>query len=217
MGKKYLNPHHHITPWVAMVIISAIGATFGYFIWTNANESWGYEYVYPEFNKKVTNFLTKTQTVGWKTYHDEGYGFQLNHPAKYSATVGNIVASSALGPIPGTSVGPLIFTKVDTASMRQLANEKFNTFWNYRSRQESPKDYCDKGVIQNTSIDIRIASCTKNGTKSNYALIKGKYYDIFVDGSTSGYDKNLLDTYKSAGTAVSQTEFVQIISTLKLI
>ncbi len=217
MGKKYFNPHHHITPWVAMVIIAAIGSTFVYFIWASANESWGYDYVYPEFNKKVTRFLTKTQTIGWKTYSDEGYGFQLSHPAKYSDTVSTIVTSSILGAIPGTTVGPLVFTKVSSVEMRNLANSKFNVYWNYKGRQESPKDYCDKGVIDSKNLDIRIASCLKNGVKSNYALIKGKSFDIFVDGSTSGYNKALLDAYGKAGTAVSQTEFVQIISTLKLI
>ncbi len=220
MPKKYINPHHHVTPWVAMIIIAAISATMGYFIWANANESWGYDYVYPEFNKKISRILTQTQTIGWKTYRDEGYGFQVSHPSKFSDTVSSVVANSILGAgqktVPGTSVGPLIFIKADSAELRKLATTKFNVYWNYASRLESPKDYCSKGVIENTNLDIRVASCDKDGKKSNYAIIKGTNFDIFVDGATSGYNKNLLDAYGPAGN-MSQTEFTQIISTLKLI
>jgi hypothetical protein len=186
-----------------------------YFIWANANESWGYEYVYPQFNRTITKLITKSQTVGWKTYRDDGYGFTISHPAKYSGTVSTVVASSALGNYPGTSVGPLIFVKADTSQMKALAQSKFNVYWNYKSKIESPTDYCSKGIIENTNLDIRVASCVKGNVKSNFAIINGKNIEMFVDGSTSGGNKALLDAYGNAGSAVSQTEFVQILSTFK--
>ena len=55
------------------------------------------------------------------------------------------------------------------------------------------------------------------GKKVNYAYIKGKTFDMFVDGASSGYDKLLINAYGQAGTAVSQAEFVQILSTFEFL
>ncbi len=220
MGKKF-NPHHKITSWVAIVIIASIGSFFVYMIWANANESWGYDYVYPEFHKKITKLITKVETIGWKTHRDEGYGFELRHPAKYVKTINIIASNSVLGsssnPVPGASIGPLVFVKAETSAMRKLADSKFNLYWNYKGQNESPKDYCNKGVVENTSLDIRVASCLIAGKKANYALIKGKSFDIFVDGSSSGFDQTLLTEYGSAGVEVTQAELVQILSTFKFV
>jgi hypothetical protein len=215
---KYVNfLGHKITSWVAIVIIAAFGAFFVYFIWANANESWGYDYVYPQLQQNATKLLTSVSTVGWKTHLDEGYGFELRHPAKYSKTISEVAANSVLGTYPGATIGPLVFVKVEDTSLRQLANSKFNVYWNYKGRNESPKDYCNKGVVDNAKLDIRVASCVKGTTKTNYALIRGGGYDIFVDGASSGYNDVLLKAYGQAGNAVSAAEFTQILSTFKFL
>jgi hypothetical protein len=218
---KYINPHHKITSWVAIVIVISVGTFFTYFIWAGANESWGYDYIYPQFNEKISRLITSVETLGWKTHRDEGYGFQLRHPDKYSKTISTIATNSVLGtpgnPVAGASVGPLIFIKADTAKLRKAADAKFNFYWNFKGQYESPDEYCNKGVVQNTNLDIRVASCLIVGKKTNYALIKGKTFDIFVDGSTSGFDKTLLDTYGPAGKAISQAELTQILSTFEFI
>lgn len=213
--KKRLQ--HEITSWVAIVIIAAFGTFFVYFIWASANESWGYDYVYPSFNKRVNKLITQVETIGWKTYKDDGYGFEVRHPARFSPTVSNIVSSSILGSIGGTSVGPLVFIKADTANLKQIANSKFNYYWNYAGQSESPSNYCTKGAVSHTGIEVRIASCSVGAKNTNYAHIKGKTFDVFVDGSTSGYDKKLIDTYGQAGSAVSKDEFIQIMSTFEFV
>lgn len=219
MGK--INPNRKVTSWVAIVITAVIGSFFVYMIWVKANESWGHDYVYPQINRKITKLITKVETVGWKTHRDEGYGFELRHPSKYSKTISVIAQNSSLGtqanPIHGASIGPLVFVKADTASLKQKAEAKFNSFWNHKGKNESPSDYCDKGIIENTKLDIRTASCLSGDKKSNYALIKGSAFDVFVDGATSGFDKTLLDTYGGAGAQVSKEEFTQILSTFKFI
>lgn len=212
MKTRFLNKE--ITSWVAIVIIAAFGAFFVYFIWASANESWGYDYVYPSFNKRVTKLITRVETVGWKTYRDDGYGFQLRHPQKYSETVSTIVSNSILG-LPGTTVGPLVFIKADTANLKQIASEKFNYYWNYKERNESPTNYCSKSIVDNKDLSIKVVSCVVGSKKTNYALIKGTSFDIFVDGSTSGYDSKLIKKYGSAGETVSKEELVQILSTFE--
>lgn len=218
MGK--FNPHHPVTSWVAIVIIAAIGSTWVYFIWASANDSWGEE-IYPQYRKTVAKVVAKIETAGWKTYRDEGYGFQVRHPVRYASTVSTIVGNSVLGtdgsPVPGTTVGPLVFIKADTSEMRKIANDKFNVYWNYASHQESPSNYCTQQTIQNISLNIRVAACTVGTKKTNYALVKGKNFDVFVDGGTSGFDKRLTDAYGSAGATVSESELIQILSTFEFV
>ena len=213
--KKHI--HRHITPWVAMVIIAGIGATFTFLIWANAHQSWGYEFVYPQLNAKVSRLLTNIETLGWKTYSDESYGFKVSHPAKYSDTVSNIVKSSILN-APGTSVGPLIFIKADTQNLKTAANNRFDRYWNYMSQAESPTNYCRKQVIEGIyGSEFRVVFCLINNKEERFAHIKGQKYDVFVDGYTSGYDKTLIDTYGTASKAMSQSEFTQILSTFSFI
>jgi hypothetical protein len=213
---KYINPHHKITSWVAFVIIAAIGSTCVYFIWVSANDSWGFDYVYPSFNAKVTKFLTNFETVGWLTHQDLGYGFEVRVPSKYSKTIDIVSQNSLLG-VSGASIGPLVFVKAESPTMRKLASDTFNHYWNYLEKAESPTNYCRKQILEGADFNIKVVFCLINKKEENYAYIKGKNVDFFIDGFTSGYDKRLKDAYGMAGVTVSQTEFTQILSTFKFV
>jgi len=213
---KNKSGRKQVTPWVAILIITAVASFFVYFIWAGANESWASDSVYPTFNLHINKFLTSIETVNWKTHTDDGYGFTLKHPVKYSGTITEIAPNSILG-IAGASIGPLVFVKLDTTALKNAGNTKFNYYWNYKGINESPKDYCTKGIIPSSKVDIRIVFCVMGSKKSNYAYIKGPKFDMFIDGATNGYDKLLINAYGPAGTAVSQAEFIQILSTFEFL
>ena len=213
-NKKRGWHHHHITPWVAIVIVAAIAAMAGIVVWMKASESWVYEDIvtnYPRLRKTVSEVITAIGTVSWKTYRDDGYGFEIRHPAKYQKTIGKIVGS-VLGttkkPVSGASVGPLVFVKAEDAKLRKAADQKFLSYWSNKS--------CVKKAINN-GLDVKLVFCTVDGAAVNYGLAKGTGYDIFVDGYTGGYDEELLKTYGKPGKAVSKAEMLTILSTFKFV
>lgn len=215
--KKGLNPHIKITSWVAIVIILSIGSTFTYLIWANANESWVYETVYPKINKKISRAIINIETAGWKTYTDQGYGFSVSHPSKYSQTVSEIAPTSAIG-VAGTTVGPIIFVRADTTALKNLADAKFNKYWNYLEKSESPNAYCRKQVMESSQgFDIKMAFCLIGGKEERYALIEGGEVTIFVDGYSGGSSQKIKDAYGTPSKAMSQNEFTQILSTFEFI
>jgi hypothetical protein len=206
-SSKYSVGRVHVTPWVALIIFTAVSATFGFFIWMNAHESWLYEDTYtkyPTVRKHVSSLVTTIETVGWKTYRDEGYGFQVRHPSKYQEGVGKIV-SSVFG-VSATSVGPLTFVKAESLALRTTVNAAFESYWNNKN--------CVKKAV-NTGLDIKLAFCTISGKPANYALVKGDDFDIFVDGYTFGYDKELASLYGGAKNTMSQSEMLTILSSFK--
>ncbi len=213
-NKKSGWHRHHVTPWVAMVIIAAIAAMAGIVVWTQANESWVYQDVetrYPRLRKAVAEVITAVETVRWQTYRDDGYGFEIRNPAKYQKTVGKIVGSvlgTKKNPVFGASVGPLVFVKAEKTELRKAASQEFLSYWNDKS--------CIKKAINN-GLDVKLVFCTVNGAAVNYALAKGTNYDIFVDGYTGGNDQELLKAYGTPGKAVSKSEMLTILSTFKFV
>jgi hypothetical protein len=215
--KKGFNPHIKVTSWVAIVIILSIGSTFTYLIWANANESWLYETAYPSINKKISRAIINIETAGWKTYNDQGYGFSVSHPSKYSKTVSEIAPSSAIN-TPGTTVGPIVFVNANTPALKAAADAKFNKYWNYMEKSESPNAYCRKQVMESEQgYDIKIVFCLIANKEERYALIETNDRAIFVDGYTGGSSKIIKDTYGTPTKAISQGEFTQILSTFKFI
>ncbi len=202
--------HYHITPWVAMVIIAALAALVAIWLWTKANDSWVYTNDptrYPKLRQSFSKVITAVGTVGWKSYRDDGYGFMLRYPAKYQKTVGSIVGSvlgTTKAPVFGTSVGPLVFVKVEQTALKNKARAKFNFYW-------ESNDCIKKSV--NTGLDIKLVFCEIEGEAINYGLVRGEEFDIFVDGYTAGYDKELLNTYGLPGKSVTPEEMLTILST----
>lgn len=75
--------YHHITPWVAFVIIAAIAATVGYLIWAKAHEAWPFDYDGPWSDVKSPSLLQREgggEFAGWKTYRNEEYGYEIKYP-----------------------------------------------------------------------------------------------------------------------------------------
>ena len=211
-NKKRGWRHHHVTPWAAIVIAAAIAAMAGIAVWMKASESWVYEDIgtrFPRLRKTVSEVITAIGTAGWKTYRDDGYGFQIRHPAKYQKTVGKVAGSvfgTAKNPVFAASVGPLVFVKAEDAKLRKAANQKFLSYWNNKS--------CLKKAINN-GLDVKLVFCAVGGDAVNYGLAKGTSYDIFVDGYTGGYDQELLKAYGAPGKSVSKSEMLTILSTFK--
>ena len=71
--------HHHITAWVALIIVAAIAATAGYLVWAKAHETWPYDEV--DLSSPSTSLGTTGDVAGWKTYRNEEYGFEFKYPA----------------------------------------------------------------------------------------------------------------------------------------
>src|SRR3989344_9115224 len=72
------SAHHHVTGWVALVIIAAIAATVGYLVWAEAHKAWRFDFEGTWSDIKQGDF--SSETAEWKTYRNEEYGFEFKYP-----------------------------------------------------------------------------------------------------------------------------------------
>src|SRR3990167_10719188 len=73
--------HHHITAWVALIIVAAIAATAGYLVWAKAHETWPYDNETPQTLETPKNDSNSALDMArWKTYRNEEYGFGFKYP-----------------------------------------------------------------------------------------------------------------------------------------
>ena len=70
-------PRHHVTTWVALVIIAAIAATVGYLVWAKSQEAWPFD------DDGPWNEVRRDEMAGWKTYRNDKYGLEFKYPYGY--------------------------------------------------------------------------------------------------------------------------------------
>src|SRR3989344_3726746 len=75
------SAHHHVTGWVALVIIAAIAATVGYLVWAKAHEAWPFDFEGPwsEVNRRGS----QNETSDRITYRNEESGIEFKYPANW--------------------------------------------------------------------------------------------------------------------------------------
>lgn len=155
--------------------------------------------------------------VGWLTYVNSKYGFQLQYPPnlKVGTVSGNSVLGTYSSPIRGFHVGPLVLVVLRDADLKKIGADYFNGFYNPSpaaapSDQSLPAASCTTDKITNTQVSsIKSVSCTGEGGAGNYAYIQGPSYDVFVDGYSKGYDS------QDFGSLTKATDYANILSTFK--
>ncbi|OGE78301.1 MAG: hypothetical protein A2751_04080 [Candidatus Doudnabacteria bacterium RIFCSPHIGHO2_01_FULL_46_14] len=80
-GPSEVKPHHHITSWVALVIIATIAATTGYLLWAKSQEAWPFDFDGPW--SEVKRIGSQSETAGWNICKNEAYGFEVKYPPNW--------------------------------------------------------------------------------------------------------------------------------------
>ena len=147
---------------------------------------------------KFENMAT-IDTSQWKIYRNEKYGFKL--PLPLSVTAGLPAPASVLTTseikVEGLYVGNLVFVVGNSPDRRQVIRERVaylrqaaeGAFRN----DEGPGWGCNTSILTNNQTTIDIFDCGGEGGPAFYALIHGSRYDIFVDGYSSGFNRDLAE------------------------
>ncbi len=86
-------PRHHITGWVALVIIAAVAATVGYLVWAEAHKAWPFDDAGPW--NEVKRDESRNESSDLKTYRNEQEGFEIRYPKDYILRASPIYADEA--------------------------------------------------------------------------------------------------------------------------
>lgn len=156
--------------------------------------------------------------VGWLTYVNSKYGFQLQYPPnlKVGTVSGNSVLGTFQAPIKGFHIGPLVLVVLKDTSLKKIGSDYFKGFYNPNpspapaDQGSLPAATCTTNKITNTLVaSLKSVSCTGEGGAGSYAYIQGPSYDVFVDGYSKGYDS------QDFGSLTKATDYANILSTFK--
>lgn len=168
----------------------------------------------PDPNAQIQADLD-AKTAGWKTYDNTKYSYEVKYPANLSA--GKISTNSVLGdfqnPVPGFDVGPLVFVTLK-ADLRKAGADYFNESYNLALHPlaptpDGPVVGCTIDKITNPNVQVQSVACTGEGGPARYALIKGKDYDVFVDGYSKGFDSQDNTDFAAS------SDYITLLSTFK--
>ncbi|HTL39754.1 MAG TPA: hypothetical protein VL306_02995 [Methylomirabilota bacterium] len=155
------------------------------------------------------------KTADWKTYTNTKYSYEVKYPANLSA--GKISTNSVLGdfqnPVQGFDVGPLVFVSLK-GDLRKTGADYFNESYNLALHPLAPQPGvspggCTLDKINNPSTTVQSVSCTGEGGAGRYGLIKGKNYDVFIDGYSKGFDDQDNTDFANAD------DYITLLSTFK--
>ena len=79
-GVGAINYRHHITTWVALVIVAGVAATVGCLVWDKVHENWPFETVTPSFSKERGGGNSKSYVSEWKSCSNQQYGYEFKYP-----------------------------------------------------------------------------------------------------------------------------------------
>ena len=104
------SAHHHVTGWVALVIIAAIAATVGYLVGAEGHKARPFDFVGPWSDIKQGDF--SSETAEWKTYRNEEHRFELDFNDKWKGYAAISSNDSILFKMPSVGLEPQVMVDV---------------------------------------------------------------------------------------------------------
>lgn len=141
----------------------------------------------------------QSNTQDWQTYRNDEYRFDLQIPSSVKAGLSapNSVLSTSETKVGGFYVGNMVFVVGDSSERRRAIEERVSSFRQAAKgaflNDEGPGWACDMLQLRNKQTVIDIFDCGGEGGPAFYALIYGQRYDIFVDGYSSGFNRDLAE------------------------
>ncbi|MGC9603417.1 MAG: hypothetical protein ABSF47_03025 [Minisyncoccia bacterium] len=153
-------------------------------------------------------FTSQIDTSGWQTYRNEQYGFEFKYSTPFP-NIGRNALNSELGtvdnPVGGIYFGPLVFVVLQDEQQKTKAESYFQSVYEHGLNSSSPI----QEQVNNPYVQVRLVSFHGG----SYAFIKGEKYDVFMDGSSGGFDKLGSDYFGK----LSHGEMIGVLSTFKFI